>query len=755
MIEHKRIKGLSFDDILLPPVYSEVRSRSEPDTSTRIGPFELGIPFISSPMDTVTESKMAKAICKLGGAGVIHRFMSKEDQLKEVYKLNDAGVCPVIVAIGVGEEEKSRLKYLLDPYPNENPTIHMISVDVANGHSILMKEMIEWIQANYPDLPIMAGNIATFQGYEFMADLGVAAVRVGVGGGCAVASTEILMANGINKRIIDVKPGDMVINKFGEPVRVNALISSGKKHVLKINSASSSKPMYFTADHKFWCGDLSNRKKINKIGKARTLSKANRDGTSKVRWVPIGEVKPKHILGLTPKNINFSLKESISIDMSNYIKFPKFIDKFVISKNGSFNVKYNRYIQSDYNLGYIFGTFIGDGHACLSNNKKSEIGRVDWYFRKQEDDIVNKLSTLIYKCFGVKAKIIEKDNLIIVRAYSKPMAHIFHTFGKKTGKHLPANFMTKSKNYNKGIYDGLIDSNGWRESSRRECISNTSYKVIELFNFCCMVLGKSFSNGLREPRMGGLKDCNPDNLNPIYTAKTHTSNRFFEDSLHDGEYSYSEILSIENVSEEVETWDLEVDCPTHSFVSHNIILSNSICKTRIQTGFGIPTLSSVVDCARARHKYHYYTGKPKHELPSIIADGGIRYPADAVKSIIGGADAVMCGGIFAGTDEAPGAVLTQEDMQVKMYRGAASASVQKDLRGGLKEGVCAEGVTTYIPYVGSIKDVLFGDDGFVGGLKSGMSYANARTIEELKDFNEYIVVSGSGINESHSYGTKK
>jgi len=182
----------------------------------------------------------------------------------------------------------------------------------------------------------------------------------------------------------------------------------------------------------------------------------------------------------------------------------------------------------------------------------------------------------------------------------------------------------------------------------------------------------------------------------------------------------------------------------------------SICKTRIQSSVGIPTLSSVVDCARARHKFKYYNkNNPNMKYPSIIADGGIRYPSDVVKSIIGGADAVMCGGVFAGTDESPSSLVYINEVPKKMYRGMASASVQKDLRGGLKEGTCSEGVTTYIPYVGSLKEVLYGDDGFVGGLKSGMSYTNTRTIQELQKFDTYIVITQSSLNESHAYGTKK
>lgn len=360
MIEHKRIKGLSFDDILIPPVYSTIRSRSEPDTTTQVGPLTLKIPFISSPMDTVTESAMAIELGKLGGVGIIHRFMDPEAQAEQCQAVADAGRY-VVPAIGVGESEKQRLEILMHTVDE----IDMVSIDVANGHSILMEEMVVWVKERYPALPIMAGNIATFHGYEFMIGLGVDAVRVGIGGGRA-------------------------------------------------------------------------------------------------------------------------------------------------------------------------------------------------------------------------------------------------------------------------------------------------------------------------------------------------------------------------------------------------------CRTRTFTSVGVPTLSSVVDCARARSKFQYYNKNNLNiKYPSIIADGGIRYPADVVKSIIGGADAVICGSLFAGTDESPSELVVVDGKKMKKYRGAASAEIQREKRGGMKDGTCAEGVSMLLPHTGSLKDVLYGDDGFVGGLKSGMSYVNCRNIEELQKFDTYIAITPSSFQESLPNSSQK
>lgn len=172
----------------------------------------------------------------------------------------------------------------------------------------------------------------------------------------------------------------------------------------------------------------------------------------------------------------------------------------------------------------------------------------------------------------------------------------------------------------------------------------------------------------------------------------------------------------------------------------------SICMTRIQTGIGIPTLHSVLDC-----HIRSYTMRDK---PQIIADGGIKYPQDLCKSMVGGSHAVICGGIFAGTKESPGdEIMTNDGFKYKRYRGMASEEVQVEKRGGLKEGTVAEGVSTLIPYKGSLRKVV-GE--FKGGLVSSMTYINARTTDRYIGRPDRLRrVTENGVKESHAYGTRK
>lgn len=185
--------------------------------------------------------------------------------------------------------------------------------------------------------------------------------------------------------------------------------------------------------------------------------------------------------------------------------------------------------------------------------------------------------------------------------------------------------------------------------------------------------------------------------------------------------------------------DLTVE-KDHSYNVNKIVVHNSICKTRIQTGIGVPTLSTILDSARWKSS--------NLNSPSLIADGGIRYPGDFAKSIAAGADAIMVGRILAGSDETPGEIIDG----YKIYRGMASKEVQSDRRGGLKPGTCAEGVSTLVKCTGSVSDIL---QEFRGGLVSSMTYLNARTLEEYRLNARLIRITTAGMEESHAFGTKK
>ena len=160
----------------------------------------------------------------------------------------------------------------------------------------------------------------------------------------------------------------------------------------------------------------------------------------------------------------------------------------------------------------------------------------------------------------------------------------------------------------------------------------------------------------------------------------------------------------------------------------------SICSTRIQTGHGVPTLQSIIDCVES-------SGEAK-----IIADGGIRNSGDIVKAIAAGADLVMLGSLLAGTDESPGQVFSSaEGKKYKVYRGMASVEAQVDWRG---EARSLEGVSTTIAYKGSVKKIL---KDLEQNIRSGMSYTGAEDLSELYYNSEMIRQTQAGMRESFTH----
>ena len=180
--------SLSFDDVLLEPKYSEIKSRNEVD----IGNFlddktYLDLPVISSPMDTVTEDEMAWAIYDEGGLGVVHRYNTVEEQVTLIKKRRGFKAA----AIGVTGEYEERACALFDA------GIHYLCLDVAHGHHVLVKNALKTLREIFGDKAhLMAGNVATLEAFNDLADWGADSIRVGIGGG-SICSTRINTGHGV------------------------------------------------------------------------------------------------------------------------------------------------------------------------------------------------------------------------------------------------------------------------------------------------------------------------------------------------------------------------------------------------------------------------------------------------------------------------------------------------------------------------------------------------------------------------------
>jgi IMP dehydrogenase len=172
----------------------------------------------------------------------------------------------------------------------------------------------------------------------------------------------------------------------------------------------------------------------------------------------------------------------------------------------------------------------------------------------------------------------------------------------------------------------------------------------------------------------------------------------------------------------------------------------SICTTRVVIGAGVPQITAILDCAEAARE---------HNIP-IIADGGIRYSGDIAKALAAGANAVMVGSLFAGTEESPGETILFEGRTFKSYRGMGSIEAMK--AGGKDryfqehqleaKKLVPEGIEGRVPYKGNLSESVYQ---LIGGLKAGMGMCGAKNIKELAEKAEFMMVTYAGLRESHPH----
>ncbi|RLB30051.1 MAG: IMP dehydrogenase, partial [Deltaproteobacteria bacterium] len=170
----------------------------------------------------------------------------------------------------------------------------------------------------------------------------------------------------------------------------------------------------------------------------------------------------------------------------------------------------------------------------------------------------------------------------------------------------------------------------------------------------------------------------------------------------------------------------------------------SICTTRVIAGVGVPQMTAITDCAKEAKKW----GIP------IIADGGIKYSGDITKALAGGADCVMIGSLFAGTEESPGETILFQGRTYKVYRGMGSIEAMKEgsrdryFQESIEtnQKLVPEGIVGRVPYRGPLADTVYQ---LVGGLRAGMGYLGCRNIGELQTKPRFMQITAAGLREGH------
>lgn len=192
----ERSRALTFDDVLLVPQYSEISSRKTPVLRSKVTKnYEIDVPIVTANMDTITEGPMAMAMAKLGGLGSLHRFLTIEEQVSELQKVQafqkEHGLTtPLAASIGVKEEGRIRAEKLAEA------GVQIITLDIAHGDSIMMMETLKFVKDQFPNIDVIAGNVATPDAVRRLIDAGADAVKVGIGPG-SMCTTRIITGHGM------------------------------------------------------------------------------------------------------------------------------------------------------------------------------------------------------------------------------------------------------------------------------------------------------------------------------------------------------------------------------------------------------------------------------------------------------------------------------------------------------------------------------------------------------------------------------
>jgi IMP dehydrogenase/GMP reductase len=694
-------------------------------------------PLVTAPLGTTLEQAKdilwqhrIEKLPIVDDAGLLRGLITVKDIKKQTEyphaTQDDQGRLRVGAAVGVGPDAVERAEALVAA------GVDLLVVDTSHGHSQGVLDVVKTIKGSF-DIEVVGGNIVTAEAVDAMVAAGVDGVKVGVGPGCFAAGTRVLMADATYKPIEQVVAGDRVINMHGSPVTVLKAWCTGVREVMAVRHNASPNEMVMTADHRFFVGDLSTTSPatVSSRGYVNVLERPTKTSMSKLVWKEIGDAGRATLLA--PRSISFDLPEHLEIDL------------------GMFAVRtaplrrYRTVIRESYDLGLLFGTFLGDGHAFLNSNGRSDIGRVSWYFGHHEPGLALYVTNAIERVTGVRPTIVEGEHVITVHLYSLQWARLLAAFGRRTEKHLPTHYLCSDADYLEGLYAGLMISDGHVGADGRHGFRNTSPQLSELFSVVCFLVKGSFPEVVLEPgSAGGLSGTDDAHCQPSYRSRLN----LHHERRHLSDHQVVKQLERREIGVAVPVYDIEVDCPTHSFIAENVIVHNSICTTRVVAGVGVPQLTAIHDCAVAAQRHGI----------TLVADGGIQLSGDIPKALASGADVVMLGSLLAGVDESPGEVVLHQGERYKEYRGmgsmgamkARSFSKDRYFQGDVvdTDKLVPEGIEGRVAYKGPLANVLYQ---LVGGLRQAMGYCGTATVADLKERGRFVRITSAGLRESHPH----
>ncbi|HYE66246.1 MAG TPA: IMP dehydrogenase, partial [Pyrinomonadaceae bacterium] len=712
---------------------------------------------------------------------------------------DDLGRLRVAAAIGATGDYLERADELV------KARVDCLVIDTAHGHSSRVINAAREIKRRYADTQLVAGNVGAAEGARELIDAGVDAIKVGIGPGsiCLDENALILLGDNSVKRIADVRVGEEVITHQGRVRRVTKTYRRKYRGpMVRLNVGGCPGQLRVTPNHEFLAVTFDAPQHMRaKAGAKYFFGKRKYD--KGLRWVRASELKPQDVLAIPKQRYEveervldlaeavphyqadadsiWANKPSRNFNAETYHDLarrfsttPRVIGTIVVDTrqvadelgtrvNDYLNevcyerfmqpLKLRRFIRLDARLMRLFGYYIAEGYVVGSENNR----QLRFAFGAHEFAYAEDVRQLVSAIFGYEGTAIRPTprHALEVMVHNHAIARLFESLFPRGARHkrLPCFSLNQSRENLRQLLIGALRGDGCLKDPRRVAYKtaspNLAHQIAEVFMRLGYLASVQSYQGQRAKwattyhvRIGGTQCARfasefPE-LNLVFPDAIKTRQDVFADE----DYFYVSLRSIEVTSEEeLEVFNLEV-AEDHTYIANRVAAHN--CTTRVVTGAGVPQITAIQSCVRAAHE----SGVP------LISDGGVKFSGDVAKAIAAGADVVMIGSLFAGTEEAPGEMILYQGRSFKTYRGMGSI-------GAMREGsrdryaqeetfneskLVPEGIEGRVPYRGTLAEMV---TQLVGGLRSGMGYTGCRTIKEFQERTRFIRITSAGLKESH------
>lgn len=684
--------------------------------------------------------------------------------------------------------------------------VDALVIDTAHGHSSRVLAAVAEVKKKFPEVDLIAGNVATAEGTRELIDAGVDAVKVGIGPGsiCFDENAWISMGDGTVKRIKDVTVGEAVVTHAG---RVRPVTKTYRhRHqgsLLVINVAGCPEALRVTPNHEFLAITFDAPESTRKRNGAKYFFEKKKYNRG-LKWIRADELKPQDVVVIPKRAYQVSphafdmarivshyqhddlsvwankpsrnLNSETFADLAaRFSTTPRVIgnivgqtrqkaDELALRVNTYLNEtgyiremmpeKIKRHIPLDENLMRLIGYYVAEGYgAGAANNRQARFA-----FGAHETHYAEEVRQLIETVFGYTGTTIRPTprHALEVIVHNHAIGVFFEalTFQGARNKHLPGFVLDQSPELLRQLLIGALRGDGCLRDPRRIAYKTASPSLANQIAEIWMRLGylpsiQSYHDASRESwattyhvRIGGAQAARFGAAFPELGLTFPEGIETRQDVFEDDQFMYVAVRSIhEEKDADLDVYNLEV-AEDHTYIANRIAVHN--CTTRVVSGIGVPQVTAILECA----------GAAKDAGVPIIADGGIKFSGDVTKAIAAGADSVMIGSLFAGTDESPGELILYQGRSFKSYRGMGSIAAMKegskDRYGqdqeSLESKLVPEGIEGRVPYKGTLASMV---TQLVGGVRAGMGYTGCRTIPELKVKAKFVKITSAGLKESH------